>query len=188
MRDVLKMENSNEIRFQDNSFDIIRLISAFLIILGHIEIHLSVKLPVWLSKLQTGYIGLFCLFVISGYVIPASFERSKTKWEYAVKWISRIYPALWGATIVSLFALIVFGIGYQGLDFSISDMCVWLFGQATVFQFYTPSTISAYGVGNPNGALWTISMEIQIYILIMIFYKLLKKQKMPVWLILIGGA
>lgn len=44
----------------------------------------------------------------------------------------------------------------------------WTISQVTVFQFYTPSSIEIYGVGNPNGALWTISMELQVYVVIML--------------------
>lgn len=46
-----------------------------------------------------------------------------------------------------------------------------------MFQFYTPASIAVYGVGNPNGALWTISLEIQMYILIMLILPQMKKMK-----------
>ena len=61
------------------------------------------------------------------------------------------------------------------------------FGTVDIFQFYTPSSIEAYGVGNPNGSLWTISMEIQIYILIMLLYGWLKRRNKKEWLILMAG-
>lgn len=48
------------------------------------------------------------------------------------------------------------------------------------FSFSTPSSIEIYGVGNPNGALWTISMELQVYVVIMLVYPWLKKQKKSV--------
>ena len=176
-----------EFRFEDNSFDVIRIVSALFIVLGHIETHL--KAPVFAPVLyvQQRWVGLVCLFVISGYVIPASLERSKNNQEYLKKRAMRVYPALWGATLFSLIAIVVFGMAYSHLKVRGIDIMTWLLGQLTFFQFYTPSSIEAYGVGNPNGSLWTISMEIQIYILIMLLYGWLKRHNKKEWLILMGG-
>ena len=176
-----------EFRFEDNSFDVIRIVSAFFIVLGHIVTHL--KAPVFAPVLyvQQRWVGLICLFVISGYVIPASWERSKNNWEYLKKRVMRVYPALWGATLFSLIAIVIFGMIYSHLKVRGIDIMTWLLGQLTFFQFYTPSSIEAYGVGNPNGSLWTISMEIQIYILIMLLYGWLKRRNKKEWLILMGG-
>ena len=71
--------------------------------------------------------------------------------------------------------------GGQGLRFRISDIIKWILAQVAVFQFYTPSSIRQYGVGNPNGALWTISMEIQFYIFVMLAWNYLRKLKKCVW-------
>ena len=71
------------------------------------------------------------------------------------------------AFAVSLVAVLAMG-GYGNLHYSVKDIVVWTISQVTVFQFYTPSSIEIYGVGNPNGALWTISMELQVYVVIML--------------------
>lgn len=63
-------------------------------------------------------------------------------------------------------------------------MIAWIISQITVFQFYTPESLKAYGVGNPNGALWTVSMELQVYVVIMVVYPWLKKQKKSAWLLI----
>lgn len=177
-----------EFRFEDNSFDVIRILSALFIVLGHIVTHLKAPVAAPVLYVQQRWVGLICLFVISGYVIPASWERSKSKQEYLKKRIIRIYPALWGATFFSLIAIVIFGMAYSHLKVHGIDIMAWLLGQLTFFQFYTPSAIEAYGVGNPNGSLWTISMEIQIYILIMLLYGWLKKRSKKEWLILMGGG
>lgn len=177
-----------EFRFEDNSFDVIRIISALFIVLGHIVSHLKVPVFAPVLYVQQRWVGLICLFVISGYVIPASLERSKSKQEYLKKRVMRIYPALWGATFFSLVAIFMLGMVYSHLKFQGVDIVTWLIGQLTFFQFYTPAPITAYGVGNPNGSLWTISMEIQIYILIMFFYGWLKRHNKKEWLILMGGS
>lgn len=125
-----------EFRFEDNSFDVIRIVSALFIVLGNIETHL--KAPVFAPVLyvQQRWVGLVCLFVISGYVIPASLERSKNNQEYLKKRVMRVYPALWGATLFSLIAIVVFGMAYSHLKVQGIDIMTWLLGQLTFFQFY----------------------------------------------------
>lgn len=82
------------LKFEDKSFDVIRLISAILIVLGHIVTHLNAPIIKPIMYIQQRWVGLICLFVISGYVIPASLERSKSKSDFIKKRVMRIYPAL----------------------------------------------------------------------------------------------
>ena len=52
----------------------------------------------------------------------------------------------------------------------------WFVGQLTLFQYYTPDSLRAFGVGCPNGSLWTIPVEFVFYLLLLdLFYYLVKK-------------
>jgi peptidoglycan/LPS O-acetylase OafA/YrhL len=42
----------------------------------------------------------------------------------------------------------------------------WTIAQVSFFQFWTPDILRSWGVGTPNGSLWTIPVEIQFYILL----------------------
>ena len=167
--------SSNEWSFEKNSFDIIRLISALFIILGHIATHLQYQPPNLIMTIQQRWIGLFTLFVMTGFFIPSSIERSKNAKTYFAKRVSRIYPALLAAFVVSLVAVLTFGVHIQKIKVSMGTLVTWIISQVTVFQFYTPSELTLYGVGNPNGSLWTISMELQVYVLLYLIYGWLKR-------------
>ena len=39
--------------------------------------------------------GVVVLFCISGFLVPASMERSKNTWEFLKKRVLRIIPSLW---------------------------------------------------------------------------------------------
>lgn len=78
--------------------------------------------------------------------------------------------------------------GGYGLRYSLVDLAKWSVAQLTFAQFYTPDSISKYGVGNPNGALWTISMEIQVYLAVLITWDWLRKRRKRTWGILIFTA
>lgn len=47
--------------------------------------------------------------------------------------------------------------------------------QFTIFQFYTGDWLRGYGAGAPNGALWTISTEVQFYLVLAVLAPLLRK-------------
>lgn len=55
---------------------------------------------------------------------------------------------------------------------------IWTFTQATFFQFWTPDLLRVWGVGTPNGSLWTIPVEIQFYILLPIIVLTFKNVKL----------
>lgn len=62
-------------------------------------------------------------------------------------------------------------------------MLLFAFGQGTLFQFWTPDSLRGYGVGTPNGALWTIGVMIQFYIIVWFFYRFMKSRKFIAWMI-----
>lgn len=172
---ALKAES--DFKFGDNAFDIIRLVSALFIVLGHTATHLEIQYPYIIQQILNFWRGLPCLFVTSGFLISASFDRSQSKISYLKKRALRLYPGLFGAFAVSFLCVILIGGGYAQLSYNVKDIIAWIVSQVTVFQFYTPASIAVYGVGNPNGALWTISLEIQMYILIMLILPQMKKMK-----------
>ena len=58
----------------------------------------------------------------------------------------------------------------NGVDVDILAMVIWVLAQASVFQFYDPAFLVGYGIGQTNGSLWTVFIEIQFYILIPLVY------------------
>ena len=105
-----------------------------------------------------------------------SINRSKSYAQYLTKRFWRIYPELWGAVIVEI---IVLAILYRG--WNVKDLALFTFGQGTLVQFWTPDSLRGYGVGTPNGALWTIGVMIQYYIIAWFFYKLMKNRRLNTW-------
>ena len=58
--------------------------------------------------------------------------------------------------------------------------------QSTFFQFWTPDCLRGYGCGTPNGALWTIGVLIQFYVIAYWLYRWLHAKKLIVWIM--GGV
>lgn len=175
-----------------NCFDYLRILSAVIIALGHIQSHLEIQLPSIINWLAFSFWqGLPCMFAISGFLIAYSFDRSPNRMNYLRNRSLRLYPGLWIATAVSFLCVLVIGSGYAGQHYNMKDIILWLGSQMSFLQFFTPLSLEQYGVGNPNGALWTVSMEIQIYIMIMLIFPWLKrrsgKQLLGLTLLLVLG-
>ena len=170
--------------FQNNAFDWMRIYSAVIIIIGHCIVYMNITLPSILGVFLNQWRGMICLFTITGFLVPASLERSRNNRQFLMKRFARIYPGLWGALVVSCIAVLVIGF-WQGIHYKLVDFIKWIPAQMSFFQFYTPGSIAQYGVGNPNGALWSISIEIQVYIVMMVSWKRLSMLKKSQWFVLI---
>ena len=70
-----------KVDFRDNSFDYVRMVSAVVITIGHISIHLNVSLGIVANVLHI-WIGLYCLFALSGFLIPYSIEHSQNAFDF----------------------------------------------------------------------------------------------------------
>lgn len=124
------------------------------------------------------FAGVPILFGLSGYLIWFSICRSKTYGQYLKKRFLRIYPELCGGVLVEIAVLV-----YLYHDWNLKDLILFVFGQGTIFQFWTPDSLRGYGVGTPNGALWTIGVMMQFYIIAWLFYRLMKNRKMITWIL-----
>ena len=164
-----------------NNFDLIRLFAATQVAISHITSHLGFENQ-FLSILSL-FPGVPIFFFVSGFLIYGSYVQSrknaKPNINFFVKRFLRLYPALWLCIALSL--LSVWQSGYfHNLQFQLNHFTVWIMSQVTFFQFYNPEFMRDYGVGVLNGSLWTITVELQFYLLAPFLYFLLNKHKIQV--------
>ncbi len=162
---------------KDNCLNLIRIVAAFQVMFGHMIEHLQLPINNNILKCTYFFRGVPIFFVISGYLIWFSIGRSNMYSQYLKKRYWRIYPELWAAVIVEIIVLLILFSGW-----GIIDIILFAFGQGTIFQFWTPDSLRGYGVGTPNGALWTIGVMIQFYIIAWFFYRLMKNRKQMIWI------
>lgn len=166
---------SNHSRF--NNFDLVRLVAAVQVVFIHAVGHspvLANSAP-WVRKLLDVIIlfpGVAVFFVVSGFLISKSYERLRHN-PISFLWhrLLRIYPALFLCLGMSLVVLSAFGFLSRETTES-PTFWAWLCGQLTFGQFYNPEFFRDFGMGVVNGALWTISVELQFYFLLPLFYTL----------------
>lgn len=147
---------------ETNNFNLVRLFACFQVLILHSRSFYNLDENTICSKILWLFPGVIIFFCISGFLIAKSFEFS-TPQGFISKRISRIYPALIANITITSILLYYFGL----LKFNL-DLIKYLTAQLSIFQFYVPENIKHFGIGHPNGALWTISIELQFYLLFFI--------------------
>lgn len=154
--------------FRTNNLDLIRLFAALEVVLHHTLTHFKMS-DTWLYHSTAWFPGVPVFFFTSGFLISKSFESNPRLNEYALNRALRIFPALIVCTTLSI--LCVFATGYMAAQaWTIADLLAWFVGQITIAQFYNPEFMRAFGVGVLNGSLWTITVELQFYLVIPLLY------------------
>lgn len=150
-----------------NNFDLIRLLAAAQVALWHgirlLEIQPYTDMPETWNVLP----GVPVFFVVSGFLVTLSWERSRSPVQYFVNRFLRIYPALWVCLAVSLVLVFAFRVPWTP-----TALATWVAAQLSVAQFWNPEFLRGFGVGVMNGSLWTIPVELQFYVALPVLYLL----------------
>lgn len=155
---------------RQNNFGLLRLFFAFCVLVSHsfelIDGNRSREPLTWLfGTLSSGELGVDGFFLISGYLISQSFERSETVASYLVKRILRIYPAFLVAFALSVFLVAPLA----GADLSTLRPSAWrhLIGSAlTLSQPVIPNVFAGLHYPALDGPMWTISYEFRCYLIV----------------------
>jgi peptidoglycan/LPS O-acetylase OafA/YrhL len=108
--------------------------------------------------------GVPIFFVTSGYLVSASLYRSDSLLNYLKNRALRIYPGLWACLLITILAIAILG----KENFFNLETLKWLPSQM-IGVIYTPSFLRDFGFGSYNASLWTITVELQFYILLPLF-------------------
>ena len=153
-----------------NNFDIMRLMLAVIVVFVH-SYDLSGEAA--LSPIRTvlsARLAVECFFVISGFLIFASYERCATLGEYFSNRAWRILPAYWLSTVFCL----VIAAFHQSFDVG-----KFLLANLSFLTFLHPGIPGVFDVnpGNTamNGALWTIKIEVMFYFAVPVIVWLCRK-------------
>jgi peptidoglycan/LPS O-acetylase OafA/YrhL len=159
--------------FRINNFDLLRIIAASQVMFGHAIVHLGIPAPEWLMHLLYAFPGVPIFFVISGFLISASFERSSSLGNYCRNRMLRIFPGLWCCILATVLVAAACGYGFMN-----KSAATWVALQLGGL-IYTPSFLAGFGTGSYNGSLWTIPVELQFYVALPMLYWLLAVRRRP---------
>jgi peptidoglycan/LPS O-acetylase OafA/YrhL len=154
-----------------NNFDLIRLLAALQVAIVH-TMHAFSMYGVNATFFNLGvrmFPGVPIFFVISGFLISKSYERSRSVRDYYRNRCLRIFPALWVCLAVSVGVILIVGVGALG-PVSTGDWLLWWGAQMSFYQQYGPEFLKPALVDQLNGSLWTIPVELEFYLLLPLIY------------------
>lgn len=155
---------------RDNNLDFIRLIMASLVILTHsFDVFIPTTQPEPLTFVTRGQItsGAFAVgvfFIISGYLVTASWVSSKSVVEFFKKRVLRVYPGFIVACFVSLFLIGPLGASDVGQYYSGISGVRFLKDAFLLEMIEMPPAFVAPFTA--NGSIWMIQIEFLCYILL----------------------
>jgi peptidoglycan/LPS O-acetylase OafA/YrhL len=149
-----------------NNFNIIRLFLASFVMLAHLTELTQEKYLHWTNYLPNSYTAINSFFIISGFLVFRSYERTDNVKEFLMRRFLRIYPAymvvivfgvLLGAFLTTLSPLIYFSSleTYKYLGYNLIFM--------NFLQPTLPGVFENNFIHVVNGSLWTLKIEFMFY-------------------------
>lgn len=166
-------------------FTLLKLIAAFQVVYIHLITHfhlppVPMTQPPDVFRMLSPFEGVPIFFSLSGFFLWRSLSVRRVSFrEYAKRRILRIFPELWMVAAFSVLSVLIF----CRQELSPLPFLGWIGAQATFLQFWTPDCLRSFGVGCPNGSLWTITIFLQFYILVYFLHRLLHGKKPLAWVL-----
>jgi len=140
---------------------------AVLVVLGHYQLLNGVASPPWPYSYAATAVD--CFFVVSGYLISASFDRDSSLQRFYVRRLFRIYP-LYAVVIVMQAAMLVM-LQPPGSTVAPAAVVRYLIANATFANFLQPnlgqgSVMSALHFATLNPSVWTLKVEFGFYLIL----------------------
>jgi len=180
------LSQENHPRIAKNNFDLLRLLLAGTVLLAHsYELSGFKQLSVFHHILSSA-VAVKAFFVVSGFLIFMSYERSESIISYTKKRIRRIYPAYF--TVVLLCAIGLAAVSSKSIgDYFSFSWLKYVFTNLAFLNFLQPTLPGVFDsnkLGAVNGALWTLKIEVMFYLTVPVFAILFMKFKhLPVIII-----
>ncbi|MFN8348217.1 MAG: acyltransferase [Spirosomataceae bacterium] len=136
------------------TLDTFRGIAALAVVLFHLMLH-QAEAP---FQLGWGATGVDLFFIISGFVIFLTLNKTTSALDFVMARFSRLYPVYWTAvTLTAVFMVVGSWLGYSQLSWGeyLANM--------TMFQHY-------FNVRDLDGSYWTLIVEMLFYGLMLLAF------------------
>ncbi len=169
-----------------NNFNLLRLLFALMVVVYH-----AIALPglVGWENAETwtsigAEIGVQGFFVLSGYLVWASLERSSSLAAYAEKRARRLLPGYVTVILVCAIAAVVLVPAMRSDLEALGKYVGW---NLTFLNFMAPSLPGVFEANRfteINGALWTLKIEVMFYLILPVLALVLKVAGSGRWIVI----
>ncbi|RYY91585.1 MAG: acyltransferase, partial [Alphaproteobacteria bacterium] len=157
-----------------NNFNLLRLCFALMVVAYHL-----VAIPGWGEAILRqmallAEVGVQGFFVLSGYLVYASLERSSSMAAYAEKRFRRLYPAYAFVILVCAGAALIASPAAREDLLGVARYTGWNLIFANFMEPNLPGVFASNPMTEVNGALWTLKIEVMFYLVLPILLWLLR--------------
>ena len=166
------MNSLNPVKARIGELDALRGLAAVAVMVFHFTGHYGEDvghLDRPLFELAMGNYGVQLFFMISGFVIFMTLEKTRTAMDFVVTRFSRLYPAYWTALAIS--TLFVYTIGMPEQRLPLSDLAA----NVTMVQ-------SLLHYRHLDGSYWTLQIELMFYAQMLFWFMFGQLHRVP-WII-----
>ena len=142
--------------------DVLRGLAALAVVCVHFTTTYTMEyFPPYptLFDFSAGCYGVHLFFMISGFVIFMTLEKTKRPFDFVVSRFSRLYPSYWVAVILTFTLVKIFQLPLVLGQVSIKEALVNL----TMFHEW-------FNMHNVDRVYWTLTVELSFYILMLIVF------------------
>jgi peptidoglycan/LPS O-acetylase OafA/YrhL len=169
-----------------NNFNLLRLVFALFVVVYHLVVlsaaadwrHLEAPLSLLAE------IGVQGFFVLSGFLVYASLDRSASIGLYAEKRFRRLYPAYAVVVIVCAAAGYAFSAEARANPLAVGEYLGWNLVFANFMAPELPGVFATNPMTEINGALWTLKIEVMFYLVLPVLAWLLRLFGPARWLLI----
>jgi len=165
----IPMRQSHSLSKETPNLDLLRSVAVLLVIFDHLMLVQNItRIGSW-SPLLLGLFGVYLFFVHTCLVLMWSLERKPHTLDFYIRRAFRIYPL----SIVAILFMLLLHLPYSS-------------GDVTIFAYYQPHLVGViqnllliqnFGghSGYVMGVLWSLPLEVDMYILLPILYFFVRK-------------
>ena len=118
------------------------------------------------GTINSGELGVKGFFLVSGFLVAQSFDRSKSVPDYLLKRALRIYPGYIVAALLSLFLVGPLSGADLSPLFGVKGTTKMVYSLAVLRPPQLPDSFSGLPLPYLNGSMWTITYQFRCYILV----------------------
>jgi peptidoglycan/LPS O-acetylase OafA/YrhL len=171
---------------RENNFDFLRFSFALFVVISHSyplsgsNIYNQWILRLTNNQIELSSLGLSGFFILSGYLIFQSLERSKNIIDFYWKRILRLFPGLF---VVLVLTILLAPFVYQSLIPYLSNREIYTYIPRNLSLFKPQYNIDGIFKDNPyrnaiNGSIWTLCYEFSFYVILSFLLVIINKRRL----------
>ncbi|MFS8087452.1 MAG: acyltransferase family protein [Acidobacteriota bacterium] len=157
-----------------NNFNLLRLFAAVLVLYSHsyylLDRGQQEPVGAWSGWFDASVLGVSIFFFISGFLVCRSWDARRDPLSFLIARLLRIAPAYW---CVLLAVALVLGpaMTTHALADYVRDADTWkyvVYGAVVHVQYLLPGVFEHALAPGVNGSLWTVRLEVALYLMLLI--------------------